>query len=106
MSVSYDFSGQTAIVTGGARGIGRAIVTQFVRSGAHVWIWDVDPIELEVLRNALTAAITRLSDRKIGHHLFDSWTPVSPPASAVRYAVELTSNLADLTTNSLMKLTF
>lgn len=47
MSVSYDFSGQTAIVTGGARGIGRAIATQFVRSGAHVWIWDVDPIELE-----------------------------------------------------------
>jgi NAD(P)-dependent dehydrogenase (short-subunit alcohol dehydrogenase family) len=47
MSVSYDFSGQTAIVTGGARGIGRAIVTQFVRSGAHVWIWDVDPIELQ-----------------------------------------------------------
>jgi 2-dehydro-3-deoxy-L-rhamnonate dehydrogenase (NAD+) len=51
MSVSYDFSGQTAIVTGGARGIGRAIVTQFVRSGAHVWIWDVDPIELEGVRS-------------------------------------------------------
>jgi NADP-dependent 3-hydroxy acid dehydrogenase YdfG len=34
MSVSYDFSGQTAIVTGGARGIGRAVATQFVRSGA------------------------------------------------------------------------
>ena len=47
MSVSYDFSGQTAIVTGGARGIGRAVATQFVRSGAYVWIWDVDPIELD-----------------------------------------------------------
>jgi len=47
MSISYDFSGQTAIVTGGARGIGRAVATQFVRSGAHVWIWDVDPIELD-----------------------------------------------------------
>lgn len=47
MSVSYNFSNQTAIVTGGARGIGRAIATQFVRSGAHVWIWDVDPIKLD-----------------------------------------------------------
>jgi 2-dehydro-3-deoxy-L-rhamnonate dehydrogenase (NAD+) len=47
MSVSYDFSGQTAIVTGGARGIGRAIATQFVRAGAQVWIWDVDPIGVD-----------------------------------------------------------
>jgi NAD(P)-dependent dehydrogenase (short-subunit alcohol dehydrogenase family) len=45
MSVSYTL--QTAVVTGGARGIGRAIATQFVRSGAHVWIWDVDQIELD-----------------------------------------------------------
>jgi 2-dehydro-3-deoxy-L-rhamnonate dehydrogenase (NAD+) len=47
MSVLYDFSGQTTIVTGGARGIGRAIATQFLRSGAQVWIWDVDPIKLD-----------------------------------------------------------
>jgi NAD(P)-dependent dehydrogenase (short-subunit alcohol dehydrogenase family) len=47
MDIQYDFSGQTAIVTGGARGIGRAIATQFLRSGAQVWIWDVDPVELD-----------------------------------------------------------
>jgi 2-dehydro-3-deoxy-L-rhamnonate dehydrogenase (NAD+) len=43
----YDFSGQTAIVTGGARGIGRAVATHFLRSGARVWIWDIDPVELD-----------------------------------------------------------
>jgi NAD(P)-dependent dehydrogenase (short-subunit alcohol dehydrogenase family) len=46
MDPKFDFSGQTAIVTGGARGIGRAIATQLVRSGAEVWIWDIHPVEL------------------------------------------------------------
>jgi NAD(P)-dependent dehydrogenase (short-subunit alcohol dehydrogenase family) len=40
MNIKYDFSGQTAIVTGGARGIGRAIAAEFVRFGAQVWTWD------------------------------------------------------------------
>jgi 2-dehydro-3-deoxy-L-rhamnonate dehydrogenase (NAD+) len=47
MDIQFDFSGQTAIVTGGARGIGRAIATHFVLSGAQVWIWDIDPVELD-----------------------------------------------------------
>ena len=51
MAVSYDFTGQTAIVTGGARGIGRAVAAQLALSGARVWIWDIDPIDLEGARN-------------------------------------------------------
>jgi 2-dehydro-3-deoxy-L-rhamnonate dehydrogenase (NAD+) len=57
MDIQYDFSGQTAIVTGGARGIGRAIAGQFVRSGAQVWIWDIDPVELDGA-NSLTVDVT------------------------------------------------
>ena len=51
MSVTYDFSGQTAVVTGGARGIGRAIATLLVESGADVWIWDIEPVELAGARS-------------------------------------------------------
>ncbi len=37
-----DFAGRTAIVTGGAQGIGLAIVERLVASGARVRIWDRD----------------------------------------------------------------
>src|SRR5947209_13711769 len=37
-----DLDGRTAIVTGAARGIGRAIAERFSTSGARVAIWDVD----------------------------------------------------------------
>ncbi|MGI8305902.1 SDR family NAD(P)-dependent oxidoreductase [Saccharopolyspora hattusasensis] len=41
--VRYDFTGRTAVVTGGARGIGRAIGERLARDGARVVVWDLDP---------------------------------------------------------------
>jgi 2-dehydro-3-deoxy-L-rhamnonate dehydrogenase (NAD+) len=42
-----DFKGRTAIVTGGAAGIGLAIVRRLLASGAAVRIWDLDQKALQ-----------------------------------------------------------
>lgn len=39
---TYDFSGQVAIVTGGAQGIGNAIARRLADAGASVAIWDLN----------------------------------------------------------------
>src|SRR5690606_12251610 len=49
----YDLAGRTAIVTGGAGGIGRAIASAFIASGAHVCLWDRN-------ETALAAAVSDL----------------------------------------------
>src|SRR5213080_3479288 len=43
MTNRIDLDGRIAVVTGGAQGIGRAIVERLLRSGAMVAIWDRDP---------------------------------------------------------------
>jgi len=48
----YDFAGQVAVVTGGAQGIGLAVVERLLAGGAAVAIWDRDP---QALRDAAAA---------------------------------------------------
>jgi len=45
-----DLNGRSAVVTGGARGIGYAVAERLLRSGARVSLWDVDAAALEHAR--------------------------------------------------------
>ncbi len=48
-----DFNGRTAVITGGAAGIGLAIAQRLVASGGRVSLWDRDAAALEQARAVL-----------------------------------------------------
>jgi 2-dehydro-3-deoxy-L-rhamnonate dehydrogenase (NAD+) len=51
MPVTYDLNGKTAVFTGGAKGIGKAIVERLSHSGAQVHVWDLNQIELNSVKS-------------------------------------------------------
>src|SRR5215210_118064 len=50
-----DFAGRTAVITGGAAGIGLAVAQRLVESGARVALWDRDRAALDEAAEALGA---------------------------------------------------
>lgn len=64
MPVSYDLSGKTAIVTGGAKSIGQAIAQRLLSSGATVHVWDRDE---SGLRGAVSTKVDVTSREQINH---------------------------------------
>src|SRR4029079_11962344 len=63
MTNKIDLGGRNAIVTGGAQGIGRAIVERFLDSGATIAIWDrdqalADKVAAELKSKGKVAAFT------------------------------------------------
>lgn len=43
MSITYDFSGKTVVVTGSAQRIGRRIAERFYEAGANVALCSISP---------------------------------------------------------------
>lgn len=62
MSTPFRLDGKTALVTGGASGIGEATCRVFAAAGASVLILDVDPERAEALAGELPGASAVLCD--------------------------------------------
>lgn len=53
--VMADLSGKTALVTGGASGLGKAITTKYLHANATVIICDINPLRIEETTSQLSA---------------------------------------------------
>lgn len=53
MPNTYDLRGKSALVTGAAKSIGRAIAELLVANGANVTVWDVAPTNVPGTLNAV-----------------------------------------------------
>ena len=62
--ITFDFKNRTALVTGGAQGFGLDITKRFLKSGAKVIIWDIDPKMME-------KAIKDLNNPNLSSHIVD-----------------------------------
>jgi 2-dehydro-3-deoxy-L-rhamnonate dehydrogenase (NAD+) len=75
-----DLQGRKAVVTGGARGIGLAIVERLLDSGTEVSLWDQDA-------HALDAAVKRLAGRGSVHQTAVDVTDATSVTAASQAAI-------------------
>jgi 2-dehydro-3-deoxy-L-rhamnonate dehydrogenase (NAD+) len=76
--ISYDFDHRVAIVTGGSRGIGRAIAERLRDAGADVLVWDLVPPAFEGVsysevnvsdRGSITRGVAQIADAGRSVHI-------------------------------------
>jgi NAD(P)-dependent dehydrogenase (short-subunit alcohol dehydrogenase family) len=85
-----DLQGRGAIITGAARGIGRAIADRFSESGARVAIWDIDGAAAEntaaSIINAVDVTVDVTDPRSINAALAATEAQIGPPDILVNNA--------------------
>jgi 3-oxoacyl-[acyl-carrier protein] reductase len=88
-----DLEGKTAVVTGGARGIGYAIAERMLESGASVMLWDVDEERLALAKSALGKK-GRTETRKV------ELTSESEVEEAAQYTINVLGKIDILVNNA------
>jgi 3-oxoacyl-[acyl-carrier protein] reductase len=74
--MTYGYAGRTALVTGAARGIGRATAQRLAAEGAQIVLWDRDEEALERARAELSETGARVRARRVdvadAHHVMEA----------------------------------
>lgn len=75
--MNWNLQNKTAVVTGGTKGIGRAIVDEFVALGAHVFIVARNPQDVDALKKSspnIDGIVGDLAEEKTRDQLVDAVT--------------------------------
>jgi NAD(P)-dependent dehydrogenase (short-subunit alcohol dehydrogenase family) len=113
MTTTVDFGGRAVVITGGTRGLGKALGREFARAGASVWLthrWgntDESELQTEFVSEGLPAPVVIEADvsdpnatRALMRAIARADTPLFAVISNVAFA-GLVSGIDDLTRTSL-----
>ncbi|MGZ3722563.1 MAG: 3-oxoacyl-ACP reductase FabG [Bdellovibrionales bacterium] len=78
--IQFDFSGQCAVITGGAQGIGLTISEKLLQAGARVSIWDHSQTTLDIVKARLAQHLDSVRFQQVD---------VSDKSQCLRGALEL-----------------
>lgn len=93
-NITFNFQNKTAVITGGAQGIGFQIVSQFLQAGAKVSIWDYSEQALENAKKELSQFAPQLHTAKVDVTSKDS---VAQAVASLPWAVDILVNNAGIT---------
>lgn len=95
-----DLQGRVAVVTGGARGIGRAIAQRFLQSGAQVVLWDIDAQELKQASKTLASVVGPVAGGGVVHSQCVELTDDAAVARATHDTLAATGRIDILVNNA------
>ncbi len=93
-NINFDFKNKTAVITGGAQGIGFTITQKFLAAGARVSIWDFSEAALATAKAELGQYAAQLHTTKVDVGNRDS---VAAAAASLPWAVDILVNNAGIT---------
>jgi 3-oxoacyl-[acyl-carrier protein] reductase len=93
-NMNFDFKNKTAIVTGGAQGIGFTIVQKFLMAGAKVSIWDYSEEALQRARTELSQYASQIHTAKVDVGQRGS---VAEATASLPWSVDILVNNAGIT---------
>lgn len=94
MNLIFDFKNKTAVVTGGAQGIGFTITQKFLAAGARVSIWDYSEQALQVAKGELSQYAAQLHTAQVDVSNRES---LAAAAAGLPWAVDILVNNAGIT---------